>query len=289
MPEGNDVLVARLSRLKGNMLKQRVITAVLLLPVVIGSILLLSLEFFTLVWAAVMSVAAYEWLKLSGIQNRWLLLLSLIMLNGLFALIWFYPFSSMPVAWYILIAWFLIIMSFMGDPVASLKRCRPVAYSFIGIAVGLVLIFPTWLAMVLLHQHNPWMVLHVFLIVWVADTGAYFSGRRFGKHKLAPVISPGKSWQGVWGALIAVTGYAIAISFFWQQGEQQQWLFVFICVLAALVSVAGDLLESVFKRVRGVKDSGQILPGHGGVMDRLDSMMAAAPVFTAGYYLAGWL
>ena len=109
-------------------------------------------------------------------------------------------------------------------------------------------------------------------------------------HKLAPAISPGKSWEGVWGALFAVVVYSVIVSFWWQYDEQyQQWLFVLIGMLAAMASVAGDLLESVFKRASGVKDSGKILPGHGGAMDRLDSITAAAPVFTAGYYLAGWL
>ena len=159
-----------------------------------------------------------------------------------------------------------MIVSFTGDPVARLQKCSRVPYSIIGVLIGILVIFPTWLSMVLLHQHNPWIVLHVFGIVWVADTGAYFSGKLFGKHKLAPAISPGKSWEGVWGALVAIVIYSIIVSFWWQQAEQSQWLFVAICLLAAIASVAGDLLESVFKRAIGVKDSGQILPGHGGAL-----------------------
>ena len=272
------------------MLKQRIITAFFLLPFVFGSILLLPVGFFSIVWAAVMSMAAYEWLKLSNIKSTPPLLLGLVILNVAFVLAWFYPFSNFPVEWFILIVWLFVIVSFTGDPVSRLQKCSPTFYSVIGIATGVMVIFPTWLAMVLLHQHNPWMVLHVFGIVWIADTGAYFSGKLFGKRKLAPAISPGKSWEGVWGALIAVTIYSIIVSFWWQHDvQQEQWLFVLICVLAAIASVAGDLLESVFKRTSGVKDSGQILPGHGGVMDRLDSITAAAPVFTAAYYLAGWL
>ena len=272
------------------MLKQRIITALFLLPIVIGSVLLLPVDLFSIVWAGAMSVAAYEWLKLSNIQNKSLLLIGVAITNILFASLWFYPFSNIPVEWFVLIAWMLVIVSFTGDPVARLQKCNPTFYSVIGVATGILVVFPTWLSMVLLHQHNPWMVLHVFGIVWVADTGAYFSGKLFGKHKLAPAISPGKSWEGVWGGLLAVAIYSIIVSFWWQSNEQhQQWLFVLVCVLAAIVSVAGDLLESVFKRAVGVKDSGQILPGHGGAMDRLDSITAAAPVFAAGYYLAGWL
>ena len=272
------------------MLKQRIITALFLLPIVFGSILLLPLESFSLLWAVVMSIAAYEWLKLSNIKNKFLLSVGIVVLNSLFALIWFYPFPNVSVEWLILIAWLFAIVSFTGDPVARLQKCSSASYSIIGIMIGLLVIIPTWLAIVLLHEHNPWMVLHVFGIVWVADTGAYFSGKLFGKHKLAPAISPGKSWEGVWGALVAIVIYSVIVSFWWQGDEQHsQWLFVLICMLAAIASVAGDLLESIFKRAVGVKDSGRVLPGHGGVMDRLDSITAAAPVFAAGYYLAGWL
>lgn len=271
------------------MLKQRIITAVFLLPLIVGAILFLPLNLFSVFWAAIMSVAAYEWLKLSAIKNRLLLLLGLVTINTAFALSWFYPVSGVPFEWLILIAWLFVIVSFTGDPVARLQRCSAGLYKTIALLTGAIVIFPSWLAMVLLHEHNPWMVLYVFGIVWIADTGAYFSGKLFGKHKLAPAISPGKSWEGVWGAMLAVVIYSVVIALFWLQQDEQQWLFVLISVVAAIASVAGDLLESIYKRAMGVKDSGNILPGHGGAMDRLDSITAAAPVFAAGYYLAGWL
>ena len=288
MRVGKDGLVVPANRLK-TMLKQRIITALFLLPIVIGSILLLPVEFFAIVWAVIMSIAAYEWLKLSGIKNKISLLAGLVVLNGLFsASFWLNLFPDVPFELLILIVWLFVIVSFTGDPVARLQKCSSASYSAIGITIGALAIFPTWMAMVLLHQHNPWMVLYVFGIVWVADTGAYFSGKAFGKNKLAPAISPGKSWEGVWGALLAIVIYSTVVSMLWLNYDQP-WLFVLISVVAAIASVAGDLLESVFKRAHGVKDSGTILPGHGGVMDRLDSIMAAAPVFTATYYLAGWL
>ncbi len=270
------------------MLKQRIITALLLLPVIVLGVLLLPLNFFAIFWAAILSVATYEWLKLSGISNKFILALGVFIINTLFSLTWFYPVSNFPIEWIILLVWFFVMVSFFGDPVARLKICSRGLYSIIGVTMGMLVIFPTWLAMLLLHEQNPWMVLYVFGIVWAADIGAYFSGKRFGKHKLAPAISSGKSWEGVWGALIAVSLYSVIVAASWLQTEQII-LFVLISVLAAIASVAGDLLESIFKRARGVKDSGTILPGHGGVMDRLDSIMAAAPVFTAAYYLAGWL
>ncbi len=271
------------------MLKQRIITALFLLPLVVGGILFLPLNLFSILWAAIMSVAAYEWLKLSGVKNSFFLLTGLVLLNSAFALVWFYPVPTFPSAWLILIVWLFVIVSFTGDPVARLKKCSSALYSSTALLTGVLVIFPTWLAMVLLHEHNPWMVLYVFGIVWIADTGAYFSGKLFGKRKLAPAISPGKSWEGVWGAMLAVVVYSVVIVLFYLEQAEQQWLFVLISVLAAIASVAGDLLESIYKRAIGVKDSGKILPGHGGAMDRLDSITAAAPVFTAGYYLAGWL
>jgi len=270
------------------MLKQRVVTALLLLPIVFGSILLLPTDLFSMLWAAVMSVAAHEWLKLSGVQKSISLLFGIVVLNILFVSVWFYPFHAIAAEWFVLVAWLLVIISFFFNPVVRLQRCGSACYSIIGVVVGFVVIFPTWLAMVLLHENSPWLVLHVFGIVWVADTGAYFSGRRFGKRKLAPTISPGKSWEGVWGAIIAVAIYSTCVSI-WALENEQHGLFILICIISAIASVAGDLFESVFKRASDVKDSGHLLPGHGGAMDRLDSITAAAPVFAAIYYLAGWL
>jgi len=288
MRVGKDVLAKPVTKWSKKMLKQRVITALLLLPVVLAGVLLLSTNYFSIFWAAVLTIAGYEWLKLSGIETKLFLFVGVLVLNVLFVITWFYSFPGFYIEWIILIAWVLVVIGFIGDPVARFKRLSPSGYSLSGIAIGLMVVFPTWLAMVLLHQQNPWMVLYVFGIVSVADIGAYFSGRRFGKRKLAPAISPGKSWEGVCGALFAVTIYSSLVAYFLKQNESA-WLFVLISLIAAVASVAGDLLESVFKRARGVKDSGTLLPGHGGIMDRLDSITAAAPVFTATYFMAGWL
>ena len=128
-------------------------------------------------------------------------------------------------------------------------------------------------------SHNAWLILYMFLIVWGADTGAYFAGKRFGKRKLMPRVSPAKSWAGVGGATVTV----ILISMFTQQSLhflQNLSAGVYILVLVLLFSsIIGDLTESMFKRQCGIKDSGSILPGHGGIMDRIDSLTAAAPVF----------
>jgi phosphatidate cytidylyltransferase len=150
--------------------------------------------------------------------------------------------------------------------------------------VGWLILIAAWLALVELQARSPWLVLAAMGVVWIADTAAYFAGRAFGRHKLAPHVSPGKTWEGVIGALVGVAVYAAAlVPFAVRAGYRGPvdaatialWL-VFVAVLAA-VSVIGDLFESMLKRHAGVKDSGHLLPGHGGVLDRTDALLAAMP------------
>jgi phosphatidate cytidylyltransferase len=150
--------------------------------------------------------------------------------------------------------------------------------------IGALVLIATWVSAVQLQSRSPALLLALMAIVWVADTAAYFAGRRFGKRRLAPSISPGKTWEGVYGALIAVAIYAIALlPFSTRAGYSGPMLpaaatvwIVLVLVLAG-VSIVGDLFESQLKRQRGVKDSGKLLPGHGGILDRIDALMAALP------------
>ena len=148
------------------------------------------------------------------------------------------------------------------------------------------MLIAAWVAVVELQARSPWLVLAAMAIVWIADIAAYFAGRAFGRRKLAPSISPGKTWEGVYGALVAVALYALAlVPFARRAGYARRRLarsrsapgWCSRCVLAAL-SVVGDLFESLLKRQAGVKDSGTLLPGHGGVLDRIDALLAAMPV-----------
>ena len=143
------------------------------------------------------------------------------------------------------------------------------------------------LAMYTLHTRTdgPQWLLYGLMLVWVADTGAYFSGRRFGRNKLAPAISPGKTREGVLGAMVLVTVYSIIAAYYFGLDFSGTVYLLLLAVILTLVSVAGDLYESVLKREHGVKDSGRILPGHGGALDRIDSVLAAMPVFVAGHAL----
>ena len=150
--------------------------------------------------------------------------------------------------------------------------------------VGWVALTGAWVALVALQARSPWLVLAAMAVVWIADTAAYFAGRAFGRHKLAPRVSPGKTWEGVYGALAAVAVYALALVPLADAAGRSGpvspmavgvWV-VFALALVAL-SVEGDLFESLLKRNADVKDSGRLLPGHGGVLDRIDALLAAMP------------
>jgi phosphatidate cytidylyltransferase len=145
--------------------------------------------------------------------------------------------------------------------------------------VGIVTLTALWMALVELHAQSPWMLLGAMALVWVADTAAFFAGRRFGRHKLAPQVSPGKTWEGVAGAYVAVAVYAALCAYLGAGGLHARAVLTWVCVALVLtaLSVVGDLYESWLKRNAGVKDSGALLPGHGGVLDRIDALLAAMP------------
>ena len=149
---------------------------------------------------------------------------------------------------------------------------------------GILVLVPLYAAMMLLYTADPTILLFAMLIVWVADSGAYFAGKTMGRVKLAPQISPGKTWEGVIGGLIAVVLLTLARSL-WVDTDLS--VFVPFCLAVAALSIVGDLTVSMFKRTAGVKDSGRLFPGHGGVLDRIDSVAAAAPLFAFGLSWVG--
>jgi phosphatidate cytidylyltransferase len=152
---------------------------------------------------------------------------------------------------------------------------------FVGYLVGMIVILPTWAAMSALYAVTPWLLLTAMALVWVADISAYFAGRAFGKHKLAPAISPGKTWEGVAGAVVGVLIYGgIVLMFSPLQGKVSLPvpLLVLLLILLTAVSVMGDLFESLLKRQAGIKDSSNLLPGHGGVLDRIDALTSTLPL-----------
>ena len=183
--------------------------------------------------------------------------------------------------------WWAVALLWVRSYPASAVLWRP---AWARLLMGLLVLVPTWFALMALrlHSNGVGLIFVLIALVTAADIGAYFTGKAWGKAKLAPNVSPGKSWAGFWGGL--VTSALLALSLWWLlDGGQHSGLAVMaIAVATSLASVLGDLLESMVKREQGVKDSGRILPGHGGMLDRLDSMTAAAPVFALCLLLAGW-
>lgn len=246
---------------------------------------------FAVFMGVVVALAAWEWANLSGLSEgpaRWLYMVGLIALGPLFwwvtakALMGLSPELLLMAA---AVWWGLALLWVQGYPASAvLWRSR-----WMRLIMGCWVLVPAWLAFTWLREmpQGRWLVLAVVAIVAVADSAAYFSGRRFGRRKLAPKVSPGKSWEGVAGGLLGVTLLTLPI-FLLLPNQASWWVILGIALPTAFVSVLGDLLESMLKRYRGIKDSGRILPGHGGVLDRIDGLVAAAPVFALAIMLTGW-
>jgi phosphatidate cytidylyltransferase len=274
-------------------LKQRLITAAILLPLVIAGIVWLPDMVFALFFAVFAIIGSWEWTKFMRVSSVALRLLYVAFVSLIILGCWFYVvvdpkysevILSVAVTWWILA--FLLVVVY---PKGSWFRKNSVITG----SVGVVVLVPTWLAIVSLrneHSNGVEMLLYLLALIAVADSGAYFGGRKWGKNKLAPQVSPGKSWEGVASGLICVAVIAILFSYL-AEFQNSDWantaLFIGISLVTAIFSVLGDLAESFYKREVGLKDSGSILPGHGGVLDRIDSITAAAPIFLAclGWFL----
>lgn len=264
------------------MLKQRVITALILAPLTLWGIWVLSSDTLALIFAAIFTFAGWEWSRLVGLECH----LARIGYSAIFPVIFYllYPLLSQGtwpqfVLLLSLMWWIMALMSVLTYPrSATLWQGSAVSRAI----AGLFVLVPSWAALVLLHAnfHHGYFILLAF-IIWGADTGAYFSGRAFGKRKLAPSVSPGKSWEGVLGGLLLALAVA-TVATYWLSPVGGYVAFLTLVFFTVFVSVLGDLSESMFKRMMHLKDSGGILPGHGGVLDRIDSVTAAAPIFTLG-------
>ncbi len=266
------------------MLKQRVITALVLIPLTLWMVFTLSTAWLAFVFGVIVLGAGYEWARLSGFDGaaRWVYVVAMAA-AGLLA--WFGPVLPVLVVGVLWWCWALYELARYEKLERGLLGSRP------GRAVaGFLILVPAWLALAFLHftdPHAPAVMLFLFLIVWLADSGAYFAGKTWGRTKLAPHVSPGKTVEGVAGGVAAVCILAVLGGiFFWHLPAWQVAVWLVIAVLSALFSVVGDLMESKAKRLAGVKDSGHILPGHGGLFDRIDGLTAAAPVFALSYFFA---
>ncbi len=275
------------------MLKQRIITAILLAGGLLAGMFFLSPMAFAGLMGLFVLLAAWEWSRIAGwhtwiSQFSYVLLFALMML-GLYALHVYFPRLEVAVFWLAVLWWSLALWCVWriqhGHAALHYLSKRPIKS-----LLGILILLPAWLALSLLHEYygQVWMLFFLCLI-WTADIGAFFSGRRWGKRKLATHISPGKSWEGVWGAMLAAVLLTLLYAG-WQKFDSDASIsLVLLSVLTVAVSILGDLLESLFKRQMHLKDSSQLLPGHGGVLDRIDSLTAAAPIFLLGllYWQAG--
>lgn len=269
------------------MLKQRLITALVLGLGVLAAIFLLPPMGFALVVMLVVALGAWEWADLAAIAHP--LLKAGYAALSVLALAGFYFWADLSVLGMLLIvtalAWAVVVVIIaVGQPPQEeqllLRRCG------LGMA-GLIALVPAGLALIVLQAIGPSWLLFLLLLTATADTAAYFTGKRFGRQALAPNISPGKTREGLLGGLAGVTVLAL-LGASWFGLELSLWfIFVCLCLITALISVVGDLFESLLKRAANAKDSGRLLPGHGGVLDRIDSLTAAAPVFLLGLLWAG--
>jgi phosphatidate cytidylyltransferase len=269
------------------MLKTRILTALAVLPVVLGMLFLAGPAPWALFAAAIALVASWEWSRLCGFgaAARLAFLGTSAAIAG--ALVTAYLraperiFANLAEAGFIAAAYFWAF----AVPAWLALRLRPEPW-VAGLA-GWLVVWPTWAALVVLRETSPWVLLAVAALVWVADIAAYFAGRRFGRRKLAPAISPGKTWEGVVGAMLGVLAYGIALDVYAhaQPGPltrlfDSPWGALTVLAMLALtgLSVLGDLFESWMKRSAGRKDSSGLLPGHGGVLDRIDALTSTLPV-----------
>jgi len=271
-------------------LKQRFFTAVALVVPFLAVLFLGSLTHFALLAGVVVSLAAWEWAGLSAVTKPALRLSFVFMVAAIaLGLAWLIhqPDSSQYLRTVLVVAvfwWGLALLWVQGYPSSALIW----GSSPVRLLMGLFILVPAWLALMFLRAqpHGAWLVLMVVFTVAAADIGAYFTGRAIGKTKLAKNVSPGKSWEGVLGGMFSVLVLGIIAKVTILHGSW--WSLIVVLIPTALVSVLGDLVESMVKRHQGVKDSGHLLPGHGGFMDRIDGLVAAAPVFALSVLASGW-
>ena len=271
------------------MLKQRVVTAAILL-VLFGLLLSFSSKsFFTLAIAGVTAAAAWEWSRLVGVKtDNWQSAYAAAVGVLTLAFSMNVPFNY-DASWLLLIGfllWLMMIVALFIQPRLDPIESASTPFLWLGAALLPLAGFSiVWLR----HDASAassGLLLYALALVWVMDIGAYFSGKRFGKRKLSPTISPGKTWEGVYGGMAAACVLLIIALMFSFFPAYKIFALIVASVLAAAVSVIGDLFESRIKRASGYKDSSQLLPGHGGVLDRIDGVMASLPVFA---FLWAWL
>jgi len=269
------------------MLKSRLLTAFLMGPLVLWAIYAMPENLFALFSFVLVSIGVWEWAAFAGwvkpfqrgiffAVNVLLFLIVLFLQN--FELNIIILLTSL--LWWLICIPLLVIFPFKENSILHKQFAKTL--------VGIVLLLGTLVAMVLLRNNPNYgseFVLYLILTIWFADSGAYFAGRAFGKTKLMPNVSPGKTWEGVAGAIAITLVGTIAALYVLNIPSEHSLFFILLAVVTVTYSVVGDLSESMFKRMANLKDSGSLLPGHGGMLDRIDSLMSGFPIFVAGLWL----
>jgi phosphatidate cytidylyltransferase len=261
------------------MLKQRVITAIILAVLFLIVLFVLPQTVWYMVVGLVVMQGAWEWARLAKmpVQKAWMYVV--IMLFSYVALLWIYEAFSQSQKYCVQISvygvsaafWLLIVPAF-------LKGLWKSQNLWLLAVVGWIVLIPTAMAMLDLRNATPqpWWLLGVMAMVWMADIAAYFTGKKFGKNKLAPNISPGKTWEGVAGAMLGVVVYVALVML--GSGMTKHYSLMLFAIAGVALSIIGDLFESAMKRQAGLKDSGNLLPGHGGLLDRIDALTSTLPL-----------
>jgi len=288
------------------MLLQRVITASVLAPLVVLAIFLLPHVYFSLVWGIIILIAAWEWANLAEVKTALgklgfllVLLIPMVLLHfwtqllEVLAQLTNWPdirnysgaIELLMIPAVLFWFWVMLRIRKSGAELLELKLSVGKKLLIGGFVLGSAWFFLSRL-MVL---EEPPMTLYLFLLIWAADIAAYFAGKKFGITKLAIEISPGKTLEGMYGAIASAVVMGLCLTLYYGYPALITIDFILLSVITVLVSIYGDLFFSAAKRIRGVKDSGMILPGHGGLLDRLDSLIAAIPVFYAGVWFIRWM
>jgi|TARA_R100001369_G_scaffold91113_2_gene131519 phosphatidate cytidylyltransferase len=282
------------------LLKQRIITALLLVPVALYGVFMLPLWGFALFIQGVLMLGAWEWSPLMGVRRISARIAYTLFVGAIIGVLsWLAPYEHLweggelsKLIYYTILAggvWWVVALAMIVNYPSS-RRMWSRTRAIVGV-FGLLIFIPTWAALVTVRSididesrfFGGWVVLFILLLVWAADVGAYFAGVRYGRNKMMPAVSPGKTMEGLCGG-VTLAFVVMMVVAHWTKVPADQFTGYYLTGLFTVVaSVFGDLNESMFKRSAGVKDSGSILPGHGGILDRIDSLTAAVPIFTLAY------
>jgi len=268
------------------MLKLRVITGgVLVLLVILSVQLLPPVAFAFVATAVVLGIGGWEWARLSGLNDstHQMLFIVALLLFALAIYLSLYTFvEGLSLLSLLVWAGILYLLSTYHQGILMYKN-----HKWLLQTAAFPVLLVAWAALLVLQEYQADMLLYLILLIAVADSSAYFAGKRFGKTKLAPQLSPGKTLEGVLGAIIGAAIWSLCAAIYFDLSGANWPFFVLLSVVTAVLSIAGDLFESLLKREAKQKDSGTILPGHGGILDRIDSLLAALPFFTTGVILGG--